>query len=397
MKLYKNLVNAVGQTLQEIFAKNRYADKALERVFKQNPQWGSRDRRFVAEAVYDIVRNYRLYATLAESEKNFWFITAVWLVLKQYEIPDWPEFKHVNAAHILNHAESLSSNLPVYQSYPDWLWQLGLDELGADAWEREAAAMNVQAPVFLRVNTLKTTVTKLREALLKENIETQTLTGFENALELSKRVNIFQSALFKDGWFEVQDAGSQAIGEFLNPMPNDAVIDACAGAGGKSLHLAALMKNKGRIISMDVEGFKLDELKKRAKRAGAHNVETRVIENDSTIASLANKADKLLLDVPCSGLGVLKRNPDAKWKLSADAIARTKTTQHHILSRYVTMLKPGGTLVYSTCSILPSENRQQVDLFLQNNNDFELLKEQSFFPSQGVDGFYMAELKKKKQ
>lgn len=394
MKLYKNLVNSVAQTLQEIFIKNRYADKALEKVFKQNPQWGSRDRRFVAEGVYDIVRNFRLYSELAESEKNFWFITAVWLVLRNNEIPDWQEFQHVNIPFILEQKEKLKTNLPIFESYPDWLWELGVKELGETEWKKQALAMNQQASVFLRANTLKTTTRQLEDELRKLSIETKQVDISGNALQLQKRENVFKTKPFLEGLFEVQDAGSQVISEFLNPSANDLVIDTCAGAGGKSLHLACLMKNKGKIISMDVEGFKLEELKKRARRAGAFNIETRLIEENKTIKNLVSKADKLLLDVPCSGLGVLKRNPDAKWKLSAEVIERTKGIQQKIISDYSTMLKPKGIMVYSTCSILPSENRKQVDVFLENHKNFELIKDQTVLPDQGFDGFYMALLKR---
>jgi 16S rRNA (cytosine967-C5)-methyltransferase len=394
IKLYKNLVNSVALTLQEIFVKNRYADKALERLFKGNVQWGSRDRRFVAEAVYDIVRNYRLYAQLAESEKNFWFITAVWLVLKNNEIPDWQEFKHVDVSFIMSQKKILEANLPVSLSYPDWLWETGNRELGQAVWEKEAIALNEQAPVFIRVNTIKTTVKKLSEALLKENIQTIEVPGVTRALQLVKRENVFQTKLFKDGWFEVQDAGSQLIGDYLDPRPNEFVIDACAGAGGKSLDLAARMNNKGKIISLDVEAFKLEELKKRAKRAGVFNTETKLIEPKLTIKLLEKKADKLLLDVPCSGLGVLKRNPDAKWKLSPEVIARTKILQQNIISEYANMLKVNGTMVYSTCSILPSENQEQVKTFLENNKSFEFISEKTLLPSDGFDGFYMAKLKR---
>lgn len=396
MKLYKNLVNSVALTLQEIFVKKRYADKALERVFKDHVQWGSRDRRFVAEAVYDIVRNYRLYSQLAESEKNFWFITAVWLVLKNNEIPDWQEFQHVDVKFILSQHELLKSNTPVFASYPDWLWELGTQEMGKEQWEKEALAMNEQAPVFIRANTLKTSIQKLAEALKKENIETTEVAGVEHALQLVKRENVFKTKAFKEGWFEVQDAGSQLISEYLAPKPNEFVIDACAGAGGKSLHLAALMNNKGKIISMDLEAFKLEELKKRTKRAGIFNTETKIIEADKTIKSLENKADKLLLDVPCSGLGVIKRNPDAKWKLSAEVIERTKVIQKTIISDYSTMLKINGIMVYSTCSILPSENQNQVHQFLEQHKNFELVSEKSLLPSEGFDGFYMAKIKRTK-
>ncbi len=394
MKLYKNLVNSVAETLQEIFVKNRYADKAIEKVFKQNPQWGSRDRRFVAEAVYDIVRNFRLYSELAQSQKNFWFITAVWLVIKEIEFPDWQEFKNLNREAIILQKEQLNSNLPVYESYPDWLWNLGIEELGEEVWTKEALAMNQQAQVVLRVNTLKTNAKKLIEEFTKTNIALKEIEGIENALQLVKRENVFQNNFFKLGWFEVQDAGSQLISAFLDPKPNQFVIDACAGAGGKSLHIAALMNNKGKLISMDVEGFKLEELKKRAKRAGVFNVETRVIEDSKTIKRLEGKADKLLLDVPCSGLGVIKRNPDAKWKLSLEVIERTKKLQEKILNDYCEMVKVGGEMVYSTCSILPSENKNQVDLFLQTHSNFEFIIDKTILPSQGFDGFYMALLKK---
>lgn len=394
MKLYKNLVNSIAETLTDIFVKNRYADKALEKLFKQNPKWGSRDRRFVAEAVYDIVRNYRLYAELAQSPKNFWFITAVWLILKEIELPSWQEFQHVDPAFILKQKERLKTQIAVYQSYPDWLWQLGENELGKSVWETEAIAMNQQAEVVLRVNTLKTTVQKLKEEFANEKIETTFIQNNTNALQLVKRENVFKNKYFAEGWFEVQDAGSQQIGEFVNPKPTDLVIDACAGAGGKSLQLAALMQNKGKIISMDVEAWKLEELKKRAKRAGAFNIETRVIEDAKTVKRLENKADKILLDVPCSGLGVIKRNPDAKWKLNAETIERTKLLQQKIITEYSTMVKTGGSLIYSTCSILPSENKQQVDVFLKANLNFEFIKDATILPSQGYDGFYMCELKK---
>lgn len=395
MKLYKNLVNSVAETLLEIFSKNRYADKAIERLFKQNPKWGSRDRRFVAEAVYDIVRNFRLYSELAQSEKNFWFITSVWLVIKDFEIPEWQEFKHIDKNFILKQKEKLRNNPIVFESYPDWIWELGIKEIGEEAWLKESAALNQQAPVILRANTLKTTLQNLEAEFQKQNIQLQKINSTQSGYELAKRENLFQNKLFKEGWFEIQDAGSQLISEFLSPSPSDVVIDACAGAGGKSLHLAALMKNKGKIISMDVESWKLDELKKRAKRAGAFNVETRLIEGSKTIKRLEKKADKVLLDVPCSGLGVIKRNPDTKWKLTADSIEKTKQLQQSILSEYSEMVKPGGTIVYSTCSILPSENRAQVDLFLKQNSGFTFIKDKNILPSEGYDGFYMCEMKRK--
>jgi 16S rRNA (cytosine967-C5)-methyltransferase len=225
-------------------------------------------------------------------------------------------------------------------------------------------------------------------------VQTTLVPDLESALQLQKRENIFSNRLFKEGWFEIQDAGSQQIASFLMPRSGETVIDACAGAGGKSLHLAALMNNKGRIISMDVEDYKLEELKKRARRANAHNIETKIIDKSKTIQALQNRADRLLLDVPCSGLGVLKRNPDAKWKLNKEKIEKTSRIQREILQDYSPMVKPGGTLVYSTCSILPSENEKVVQAFLEKNKNYELKEAKHLLPSQGFDGFYMARLER---
>jgi len=394
MKLYKNLVDAVALTVQDIFKGNRYADKAIERVFKQHPQWGSRDRRFVAEGVYEIVRNFRLYATLAETETNYWFITAVWLVVRGTEIPEWQEFKHVRPEQIKAMRETLRHDFKINESVPDWLYATISEEIGEAAAQRELAAMNSPANVYLRVNTLKTTLEACKRELEKDGIQTLEIPQIPNALQLQKRENIFAHRLFKEGWFEIQDAGSQQIASFVLPKSGDTVIDACAGAGGKSLHLAALMKNKGRIISMDVEDWKLEELKKRARRANAHNIETRVIENNKTIQSLHNRADRVLLDVPCSGLGVLKRNPDAKWKLDSQKIQATKDIQHTILQDYSKMVKAGGDIIYSTCSILPSENEKAVEAFLTDNKNFVLKEEKHLWPSEGFDGFYMARLER---
>ncbi len=394
-KLHKVILNGIASSLASVFNDNRYSDKVLERLFKQNKQWGSRDRKFIAESVYDIVRYYRLISHLAQTKNNYWFITAVYLVLKGIELPAWPEFKHVNKEQILLEYEQAKKDFCLFQSYPDNIQEVCVSELGEEIWKREAEAMNKQAEVVLRVNTLKTNASALQEKLKTEKIETATISGISNALVLKKRANVFTTSGFKEGLFEIQDAGSQQIGFFANPQPGQFVIDACAGAGGKSLHLAALMQNKGRIVSMDVTQWKLDELSKRTKRAGVHNLETRLIEGNKTIEKFENKADLILLDVPCSGLGVLKRNPDTKWKFTMETFKKTKQLQAQILEDYSLMLKSGGKLVYSTCSILPSENKEQIEHFLKNNTNFVLEEEKTLYPSEGFDGFYMCKLKKK--
>lgn len=392
-KPHRVLLQSIVTALQVIFTEDKYADKVIEKTLKENPKFGGRDRRFVAETTYDIVRNYRLLNHLTNNSNNFWEILGVHFIIKYLPIPPEREFKHLNEKTILDALKSIKDN-SILQSYPEWLWNLCQSELGEERWQIEAKSLNEQAKVVLRVNTLKTKKEILKKHLAEKEIEVDTVDNFESALVLKERQNVFGNELFKLGLFELQDAGSQAISEFLEVEPGMRVIDACAGGGGKTLHISALMQNKGRIISMDVTQWKLDELKKRARRATASNIEPRLIEGTKTIKRLENTADRLLLDVPCSGLGVIKRNPDAKWKLDFEFIERTKALQHKILNDYSIMTKKGGFLVYSTCSLLPSENRMQVDEFLKNNKGFEFIKDKSILPSEGFDGFYMALIKR---
>lgn len=392
-KPHRILLQSVVNALALIFNEQKYADKVIEKTLKENPKFGGRDRRFIAETTYDMVRMYRLLSHLAGTTNGFWEMLGVYFVLKRMPLPDERDFKNLDEKQILDKYKALKDQR-ILQSYPDWLWEQVESELGKETWQKEAEALNEQAEVVLRVNTLKTKKEILLKFLTEQEIEVEPLEDHDDALVLMARQNLFQNELFKLGLFELQDAGSQQISEFLEVEPGMRVIDACAGGGGKSLHLAALMQNKGRILSMDVTQWKLDELKKRARRAGAGNIETRLIEGSKTIKRLENTADRLLLDVPCSGLGVIKRNPDAKWKLSTEFLEKTKQLQHKILSEYSEIIKVGGKLVYSTCSILPSENKNQVDTFLAANKNFEFIKDKTIFPSQGFDGFYMALIKR---
>lgn len=396
MKIYRNLSAAVVEGLQEIFVNKKYADKVIEKILKSNPKWGARDRRFIAETTYDIVRWYRLFKEISEAEaEDFWKLLGVWCLWNNTEFPDWDEFKGLDRKKIEASYEEFQADRKIRESIPDWLDELGEKELGKD-WDKELTALNEEASVVLRVNTLKIDRNSLQQQLEEEDIVTEAPVEFPDALILEQRQNIFTRQQFKDGLFEVQDAGSQLIAPFLKVQPGQRVIDACAGGGGKTLHLASLMQNKGRIIALDTEDWKLEELKKRARRAGAGNIETRVIESSKTIKRLENSADRLLLDVPCSGLGVIKRNPDAKWKLSVDFIERVKELQQHILEDYSTMVKPGGLMVYSTCSLLTTENEKQVEKFLESRKEvFELVDQKWIKPSEGFDGFYMALIKRK--
>jgi 16S rRNA (cytosine967-C5)-methyltransferase len=401
MKVHRVLVEAVISALEQIFIEGKYADKVIERILKANPKWGARDRAYIAENTYEMVRWWRLINFAGDNQEtninkgSLWHLFGVWQVLKGAEYPAWTEFKNVKPAIINKRKEEAQKNIPIAQSIPDWLNELGKDQLGED-WSAEIAALNMPASFVIRVNTLKTTREKLLQELSQFEIKAELLTDYPDAIKINKRSNLFANPLFKTGMFEVQDASSQKVAAFLDVKPGMHVIDACAGAGGKTLHLSALMESKGRIVSLDTELWKLEELRKRAKRAGAQNIETRLIEAN-TINKLKNSADRVLLDVPCSGLGVLKRNPDSKWKLKPEFIDNIKLTQQKIITEYAEMVKPGGLMVYATCSILPMENAHQVDAFLQKNTNFEKIKEEVVSPNKtGFDGFYMALLKKNK-
>ncbi|MFP2996488.1 methyltransferase domain-containing protein [Spongiivirga sp. MCCC 1A20706] len=402
MRLHRNLVFAVIDGLNDIFENGQYADKVVEGLLKRDKRWGARDRAFIAETTYEMVRWKRLYSSIADvkqpfSREDLWRMFAVWAVLRGIRLPDWPQLKNTPTRRIKGKFEELSKIRKYKESIPDWLDQIGEQELGEVVWNKEISALNEQADVVLRTNTLKGSKQNLKKALKEIEIETDVVSGSKDALLLKERANVFKTELFKKGLFEVQDASSQLVAAFANPKPGNKVVDACAGAGGKTLHLAALMENQGQIIALDIYQNKLKELKRRARRAGAHNITTRWIENNKVIKKLHAKADIVLIDAPCSGLGVLKRNPDAKWKLTPEFIEKIKETQSKIIHDYSKMVKPGGNLIYATCSILPSENQSQIKKFLSTEpgKDFTFVDDRKILAHQtGFDGFYMAMLKK---
>ena len=397
--IHRNLLIGIHDALEETFFQDKkYADKVLERLLKAHKKWGSADRQVVSEIFYDIVRwKKRLEYYMGEGTKpsNIYNLILAYLLWKKVKYKKFDEFDGIKTGGILSKLDKKTfPTKAIEHSVPDWLAGLFEKELGAK-WEKEMSALNEQAPVILRANSLKVSAENLVEILKEEGVNSFLLRGYPDAAQLEEKKNVFLTSAFKEGFFEVQDASSQKIAELLDVKEGMRVVDACAGAGGKTLHIAALMKNKGQIIALDIYEWKLAELKRRAKRAGAFNIETRFIEDNKVIKRLHNTADRLLIDAPCSGLGVLKRNPDSKWKIDEDFINRIKTEQENILQNYSKILKKGGKMVYATCSILPSENGEQVRKFLAENTEFALVKEENIMPSDGYDGFYMALIERK--
>lgn len=393
MKLHRHLCASTLELAKSVLVNHRVLDHELATAFEENPKWGKRDRNFVAETLFETTRWRRALAFLVDSEETNSLITAQWLLMG-YELPEWHTYNGLPAEEILAR-QPLIADQPraIRQSIPDWLDQLGHSELG-DQWEPQLAALNEKPSVFLRVNTLLATVAEAQAWLAEHNVETTTLPDHPHALALPPG-KMLPKSLRLDGRIEIQDPSSQTISPLLDPQPGERIIDACSGAGGKALHLAALSKNEARIFAMDVDGKKLDALKKRARNARASAISPKPI-TETTPADFAEVADSLLIDSPCSGLGTLKRQPDLKWRLKPAALDRVRSIQAQLLVEYPQMLKPGGKLLYATCSILPSENQNQINRLLENHpGKFRLISQQNLLPSEtGHDGFHASLLQK---
>ncbi len=403
MKIHRPVAEHVVTVLLDVFEGGYQADKVLERVFKRNKQLGARDRRFIAETSYGMIRHWRLlWMSIGRSEptlKEFDLMRLIgaWLILGGApSLPPWGEFQTLEPKRILASRDRLLETPAIRESVPDWLYELGFRELGAK-WEDWLSKLNEVAPVVMRANRLKVGRGELKKKLAAEDITVHDAPKTEDGLILDVRQNVFTSAAFKEGLFEIQDGASQQVAPMLDPKPGERVIDACAGGGGKTLHIAAMMKNKGRIIAMDVSDTKLKALRERCSRNGVDIAEVKIIDSNKVVKRLEKSADRVLLDVPCTGLGVLRRIPDKKWKLKPEDVTELVALQAQILEDYSGMTKPGGRMVYATCSILPSENEKQIESFLAKHGDeWTLVEEKKFAPGQdGYDGFYAAALERK--
>ncbi|MBC7421508.1 MAG: class I SAM-dependent methyltransferase [Bdellovibrio sp.] len=394
-----HILNTLSQALIEVFEKGKHADRMIDKYMRVNKNWTAEDRSFFAEAVYGIIRHKRNLEFIAESEQ-LWLVIGAYLVTKNLKPVSRPEFRNIDTAKVQSRMKA-QKPAAIEHSFPDWLFELGQKEFAAD-WPAIMQSLNKEPEIFLRTNTLKTNIEKLIKDLKAEKIETikiKSSVTLPDGLHLKIRKNVFATQASKNGEFEMQDAGSQSIAALLQVQPGQHVVDACAGSGGKSLHLASLMQNEGKIVAMDIHDWKLQDLKQRAARAGATILQTKLIDSPKVIQRLENTFDRVLIDSPCSGLGVLRRNPDTKWKLNPEQIVTVCELQKDILSRYSGMCKSGGTMVYATCSILKRENEEQVKWFLGSaaGKNWSLVSEHRIWPHiHGFDGFYAAVLKKAK-
>jgi 16S rRNA (cytosine967-C5)-methyltransferase len=244
------------------------------------------------------------------------------------------------------------------------------------AAERAAEAMNERAPLTVRVNGFKGDREQLRARLAQEGVQSSPTPLSPLGLVLDTHTNVFSLESFRDGWFEIQDEGSQLLGLLVDAPPTK-VVDACAGAGGKTLQLAVQMKNRGDLYALDIHEARIEALRKRARRDGVHNVRSQIIppegpEAEETLAPLHGKADRVLVDAPCSGTGTFRRKPDARYRLTPEMLAEHVARQKALLERFCKLVKPGGRLIYGTCSVLREENEAVVEDFLAKHPDFSV-------------------------
>lgn len=402
-RIYPNLLRAAIDAVRDILENKTLADTVVESTLRSDSRWGARDRRWVAEEIYYMLRQYRvLFALIGqtpETLQDWYHVAAASQWLRNGEIPTSEHWVDVDEKEFAARKADALATRAIAESIPDWLDQLCAEQLGDALWSALLPALNQPAPLILRVNRLKKTLREVQEALGRQNVVATPVVGCLNALIVEGKPKLTDLDIFKKGWFEVQDTASQQISMLLQPQPNQTVIDTCAGAGGKTLHLAALMQNKGKIFALDVEEPKLQETERRATRAGATIIETRQIKTPLSYQDLIEVADAVLIDAPCSGLGTLRRSLDIKWRLTPQRLVELRTMQAEILQNYSQFAKVGAKLVYATCSILPAENEKQVEAFLATPQGakFKLISTKNYYPhTDQTDGFFAALLERVK-
>ena len=354
------------------------ADAVLRNFFSANRTLGQRDRAFIAETVFCVLRHKRLLEELVPEPTPRKLVCAALIKVQGYGLGQL-EFFLKNSDHdwtVQLKATDIEALPPgVKLSLPDWLY----DRLVAETSEQEAAAfgraMLRTAPLDLRVNTLLADREQVLRDLRTSGFDAEPTRYSPVGIRVAGKPAINRHDLFASGAIEVQDEGSQLLGYLVAPRRREMVVDFCAGAGGKTLLMGAMMQSQGRLYALDVSEKRLKNLAPRLKRSGLSNVHPQIIanENDIKVKRLAGKIDRVLVDAPCSGLGTLRRNPDLKWRQSPRSIDELAVKQRAILSAAATLLKPGGRLVYATCSVLGQENRAVAEEFLANHPDFELL------------------------
>jgi 16S rRNA (cytosine967-C5)-methyltransferase len=418
------------EILHDIFQSGRPADRIVENWARSNRYAGSKDRAAISNLVYTVLRRRsELSAATGHEEARLLAFAALALVegegvsalaaladgARHTPAPLTEEERAVLDAAALPGPEAAPW---VRLNYPEWL-HTEFEEAFGVALEREMAALMDRAPTDLRVNTLKANRETALAALEEAGLSVEPCPWSPWGLRLTSRGNLPALSVYRDGAVEIQDEGSQLACLLAGAKPGEQIVDLCAGGGGKSLALAAMMGNRGQIYACDTDGRRLAPLEPRAQRAGIRNLQTLVLGPwrpdlpDPDLAALAGRADRVLVDAPCSGTGAWRRSPDARWRLDLGTLEGYRAAQAEVLARAAALVRPGGRIVYVTCSLLPSENERQVEAFLAAHPDFRPVPWTAAWPeghvpppatagdwfrlspaSTGTDGFFVAILQR---
>ncbi|MDI6767344.1 MAG: hypothetical protein QME52_11025 [Bacteroidota bacterium] len=403
--IQSSLIGHVVQLLEHIDAEDKPPDHLTGEFFRQKKYLGAHDRRFISEIIYGMIRHRRLIKTLIKQfikhapsaismegphvryvaqfavfvftvDKGAFVPPHLWMTyfpkIDLQHFREWIEQNH----SLQTEPEDKITHLGVRYSYQDWMVKEWLEQIG-DGAELLLDALNKPAPTTIRVNLLRASRDECQHRLHEEGIETEKTSISPCGLIAKKRFNIQSLKSFQDGLFEMQDEGSQLISIIADPKPGQLVIDGCAGGGGKSLHMAELMQNKGEIIAVDISGGRLKELLTRSDRAGVNIIKTK-LAGKINAETFISKADLVMVDAPCSGVGTIRRNPYLKWSVSESLVQHYVQKQKQILQNNVRFVKPGGRLLYATCSLFRQENENVVISFQDNNPTFRLSRFDGF-------------------
>lgn len=390
MRLHPLVITHTEEVLREVLRFTGPADVSLSRYFREHPKLGSRERNAVAEGVYAVLRNKLAYGSFSESGHGpamrrlamLGLADAVGLDALGGLAPEEVEW-------LQRIAQIDRSALPILLrvNFPQWLYDKLVARDGEEATLALADALNRPAPLDLRVNAIKAKREDVVAELATAPIVCELTPYAPLGLRIRKKPALQNLPLFQNGAIEVQDEGSQLLAQIVGAKRGEMVVDFCAGAGGKTLALGAAMRNTGRLYAFDVSEKRLAKLKPRLARSGLSNVHPVVIahENDAKVKRLAAKMDRVLIDAPCSGLGTLRRNPELKWRQTPEALAELNAKQTAILASAARMVKPGGRLVYATCSLLDEENEAIVAQFAAGHEDFILVPMKDILAEQKID------------
>lgn len=412
--LLDNTISAIRHVLPMEYP----ADAILRRFFREHPTLGAKDRAFIAETVFGILRHKFFLKNLVTTATPRMLLLTYLVKFQGINLRELQSLISESEAKWLAEAKAAtlaSQPLTVQAEFPIWIFDKLQDVMPEKNILNLGHALQQPAPLDLRVNTFLDKRDNVLAILSQDGTSAQATQYSPIGIRLTGKPAINRHPLFLSGKIEVQDEGSQLLGYLLAPKRGEMVVDFCAGAGGKTLLLGALMHSKGRIYAFDTSEKRLNNLKPRLKRSGLSNLHPQLIsnENDLKVKRLTGKIDRVLIDAPCSGLGTLRRNPDLKWRQSPQSIQELKKKQSAILTAAAQLLKPGGRLVYATCSFLPEENQEIVENFLLKHPQFYLENSAEILSKQkipldtgkflqlspdrhGTDGFFAATLSRVK-